>query len=73
MRNSSQCSKCQSDQVVRIPGTISAFGAGNNIAAGNTIFSSVKVTRYLCAVCGFIEEWVDSADDIARIKAKYAS
>jgi hypothetical protein len=73
MRNSRTCSKCQSDDVVRIPGTVRAFGAGNNIATGNTIFSSVKVTRYLCAVCGFVEEWVDSADDIAKIRAKYTS
>jgi hypothetical protein len=38
---------------------------------GRTIISAVKVTRYLCASCGFIEEWVDSPDDLAKLKKKY--
>ena len=41
--------------------------------AGATVFSAVKVTRYLCAACGFSEEWVNSADDIAKLKKKYGS
>ena len=71
MRNSRTCPKCQSTDIVRIPGDVRAFGAGNNIIVGATIFSAVKVTRYLCASCGFSEEWIESADDIARIKKKY--
>jgi predicted nucleic-acid-binding Zn-ribbon protein len=71
MRNSQTCPKCQSTDTVRIPGEVRAFGAGNNIIVGATIFSAVKVTRYLCASCGFSEEWIESADDIASIKKKY--
>jgi len=73
MKNSRTCSKCKSTDIVRIPGMTGAYGAGNNIFTGRTVFSAVKVTRYLCAACGFSEEWIDSADDIAKIKAKYAS
>ena len=73
MRNSRTCSKCQAADVVRIPGEARSFGAGNNILVGGTIFSAVKVTRYLCGCCGFSEEWIDSADDIAELKKKYAS
>jgi hypothetical protein len=47
-------------------------GAGNNISVGKTIFGAVKVTRYLCAACGFSEEWIDAVDDIASVKKKYA-
>jgi hypothetical protein len=72
MRNSNKCSKCQSTDIIRIPGRAGAYGAGNNIPAGMTYFSAVKVTRYLCGACGFSEEWVDSADDIAKLKKKYA-
>ncbi len=39
---------------------------------GVTIFNAVKVTRFLCGSCGFSEEWVESTDDIARIKKKYS-
>ena len=73
MKNTKTCPKCRSADIVRIPGEVRAFGAGNNIIVGATIFSAAKVTRYLCASCGFGEEWVESAEDIARIKAKYSS
>jgi len=73
MRSSNKCPKCRSGDIVRIPGQIRAYGAGNNIRAGWTIFNSVKVTRYLCASCGFSEEWIDSPDDIAKLKKTYAS
>jgi hypothetical protein len=48
-----------------------AYGAGNNIPAGQTIFSSVKVTRFLCSGCGYSEEWVESPADIERLRKKY--
>jgi len=73
MKNSRTCPKCQTNEIIRIPGDVRAFGAGNNISVGATIFSAVKVTRYLCALCGFSEEWVESIDDIARLKKKYSS
>jgi hypothetical protein len=72
MRNSKTCSKCQSPDIVRIPGQARAHGGGNNIAYGITNFSAIKVTRYLCASCGFIEEWIDSPDDIAKVMKKHA-
>jgi predicted RNA-binding Zn-ribbon protein involved in translation (DUF1610 family) len=72
MRNSKICPKCQSSEIIRIPGEARAFGAGNNISVGSTIFSSAKVTRYLCTSCGFSEEWVESIEDIANIKRKYS-
>jgi hypothetical protein len=73
MQNSKTCPKCQNIDIIRIPGEVRPFGAGNNISAGATIFSAVKVTRYLCATCGFSEEWIESADDLAKIKKKYIS
>jgi hypothetical protein len=71
MRNSKKCPKCQSGDILRIPGAFRAYGAGNNIVVG--MFSAVKVTRYLCEGCGFSEEWIDSADDISKIAKKYES
>jgi hypothetical protein len=73
MRNSKMCTKCRSADILRIPGKTGAYGSGNNIMVGMTVYSNVKVTRYLCAACGFSEEWIDSADDIARLKRKFAS
>ena len=72
MHTSGTCTKCRSTDTIRIPGEARAFGAGNNIAVGATIFSAVKVTRYVCASCGFSEEWIDSAEDLAALRKKYA-
>jgi predicted nucleic-acid-binding Zn-ribbon protein len=73
MQKSKTCPKCKNTEIISIPGEVRAFGAGNNISVGASIFSAVKVTRYLCASCGFSEEWIESADDIAKIKKKYLS
>jgi predicted nucleic-acid-binding Zn-ribbon protein len=71
MHNSKTCPKCRSTDIVRIPGKHYGFGSGNIIKVGP--IGLVKVTRYLCASCGFSEEWIDDPDDIAKLKEKYAS
>jgi hypothetical protein len=71
MKNGKSCPKCNSKDILRIEGAVGAFGAGDNIPAGKTIFSYVKVTRYLCSSCGFIEEWIDSTEGLQTLKTKY--
>ena len=67
MKNMRICPKCGSADIVRIDGNAGAYGSGNNIMLGATIFSAVKVNRYICCTCGFTEEWIDK-EDIDRIK-----
>ena len=62
MNNTKICPKCQSTDIVRIDGSVGAHGAGNNVLLGMSIFSAVNVNRYICADCGFTEEWIDKAD-----------
>jgi hypothetical protein len=71
MKNLHPCPKCDSAKIIRIPGSSGAFGTGNNIPAGMTVFSSVCVSRYLCSNCGFIEEWVESPADIKKLSDYY--
>jgi ribosomal protein S27AE len=71
MKTTGKCAKCGSSDILRIAGRTGPFGAGNNIPAGGTIFSSVKVTRLLCGQCGYSEEWVESAADIQKLREKY--
>ncbi len=68
MKNSNKCVKCGSTDIVRVPGSMQ-YSTGNAIATGTGNF--VSVTRYVCAGCGFSEEWIDSPIDIQRIKNKY--
>ena len=71
MKNFRLCTKCQSNDIVRIEGLSGAYGAGNNIPVGLSFFSSIKVTRFLCLNCGFSEEWIESREDLERIRSKY--
>jgi predicted nucleic-acid-binding Zn-ribbon protein len=71
MKTTRKCVKCGSTGIIVVPGQAGAFGVGNNIPMGKTIFSSVKVSRYLCDSCGYSEEWVDDASDLQRLREKY--
>jgi ribosomal protein S27AE len=71
MHNSKTCPKCNSTEIIHVPGSVGAYGVGANIATGRTVFSRVKVSRYVCGRCGFIEEWVDELSDLEKIKQKY--
>jgi len=53
------------------PRKAGGYGAGNNIPVGRSIVSAVLVTRYLCASCGFREEWVDDKAGLEKLSAKY--
>ena len=70
MKNSNKCPKCGSSDIIKISGHAGAYGSGNNIMVGMTIKSAVPVDRYLCADCGYSEEWVD-IDNIDKIKKKF--
>lgn len=67
MKNTKICPKCNSKSIVRIPGEAGPHGSGNIIMTGMTVFSAVKVTRYLCCECGYSEEWIDDKKDIEKI------
>ena len=70
MKNRRICPKCNSTDILLIPGKAGAYGSGSNIQTGMTIFSAVLVHRYVCCSCGYSEEWIDK-DDIQKVKKKY--
>ena len=71
MRNTHRCPKCTAQEVLRIEGRSGGYGGGNDIRVGSPSFRTVKVTRYLCGSCGFSEEWIDSAEDLQKLKEEY--
>ena len=70
MKNSRMCPKCSGCRIIVIPGTTGPYGVGNNIPVGMTVFSYANVDRYLCADCGYSEEWI-KREDLERIEKKY--
>lgn len=71
MKHTGVCPKCGGTEILRIEGSAGAYGAGNNIPMGITVFSYVKVPRYMCCACGYMEEWIDPAD-IPTLQKKFA-
>lgn len=72
MKNTKICPKCQSADIVRIDGYSGAYGTGNNIMTGLSVFSAVNVNRYICCRCGFTEEWIDKEDIEKIVKSRKA-
>lgn len=70
MKQSGICTKCQGTDIIRVEGSAKGYGAGNNIPIGMTIFSYVKVPRYVCGTCGYVEEWLDEKD-ITKIREEF--
>ena len=70
MKQSNICPKCQSTDIICVPGKAGAYGVGNNIQLGWTNFSAVLVHRYVCGRCGYSEEWIDQ-EDLPALKEKF--
>ncbi len=70
MKNTKICPKCGGTDILFVEGNAGAYGAGNNIMTGATIFSAVLVGRYICCKCGYSEEWID-LKDVEKLKKKY--
>ncbi|MDE7270929.1 MAG: hypothetical protein K2N81_10710 [Acetatifactor sp.] len=67
MKNTKICPKCNSSDILIVDGYAGAYGSGNNIMTGATIFSAVNVNRYICCSCGYTEEWINQ-EDIEKVK-----
>ena len=72
MKNTKKCPKCGGESIVRFDGNCGAYGAGNNIMLGATIFSAINVNTYVCTTCGYTEEWIDTQDIEKVLKSKKA-
>ncbi len=60
MKNTRQCPKCGSTDIVRIPDNPSRHASGNNIYTTTyTLFGKIPVIRYVCCKCGYVENWVE--------------
>lgn len=70
MKESRICPKCNGTDILRVEGKAGAYGSGNNIMTGMTIFSAVLVHRYVCCSCGYSEEWIDK-EDIQTLKERF--
>ncbi|MCB0162746.1 MAG: hypothetical protein KDI79_00880 [Anaerolineae bacterium] len=75
MKQSNTCPKCQSTDIIHIPGKSQKAGydVGENVRTGRANFfdALAMVDMYVCGDCGYIEDWVASPEDIQKIKRKF--
>ena len=62
------CPKCGSNEIYVVDGYVGPYGSGNNVMIGSTVFSAVKVNRYICWTCGYTEEWINR-EDLPKVRA----
>jgi Zn ribbon nucleic-acid-binding protein len=72
MKNSHTCPKCNSSDILQLVSNgLDGFGGDYVVVSKWTNNERVPMTRYICARCGFCEQWIDSADDLAKIIKKH--
>ena len=62
MKTSKVCPKCNGTDIIRIPGNGLYGPVNSNIQVGYSKLSVVLVHRYVCAECGYSEEWIAKGD-----------
>ena len=71
MRYSNTCPKCKSRTVVRIQDN-GRYANGNNIyTTTRTLFGRIPVIRYVCCSCGYVEEWVETPEELEKIRKTF--
>jgi hypothetical protein len=72
MKASHVCPKCHSGDILQIPGqAIDGFGHDYIVVSKWTNLERIPMTRYVCASCGYSEQWVESEGDLARLIERY--
>ena len=67
------CPKCDSQDILHVPGWRGGYGSGNYALVETRRFfpTWAKIARYICTQCGFCEEWVDVETELEKVKAHY--
>jgi|RhiMethySRZTD1v2_1073278.scaffolds.fasta_scaffold166559_3 hypothetical protein len=72
MKTTKRCPKCESEDIILVPGKREAGGTSNLIGVSRwNMFAAVKPVLHVCALCGYMENWLVSPKDIAKVKARY--
>ena len=69
MKNTHSCPKCQSKNLLHIPGGRDLYNEGRMMIQTG-IFTRVYLHRYVCEDCGFSEEWI-ALEDMKHLQKKY--
>ena len=71
MKHTGKCPKCESAKLICVPGHTGSFGSGNNVRVGVVKWFTIPVARYVCASCGYSEEWIEAPSDVRKLQETY--
>lgn len=72
MKTTDCCPKCGSRDILRIPDNPSRYSSGNNIYTSTvTLFGKVRVIRYVCCGCGYVENWIEQPGELEQLKRAF--
>ena len=69
MKQTTTCPKCQFTDIIRIPARLPASVGENIVSIG--LMKAVRITRYVCATCGFSEEYVEPLEDTEKLRGRH--
>lgn len=72
MKQRHHCPKCGSVEIIRVPDRPGRHASGNNIyTTAFTLAGKIPVIRYVCCGCGYVENWVESREELRRIRETF--
>ncbi len=69
MKDTKICPQCNFTDILRIPARTGSSSTETLISVGT--FKTIKITRYVCATCGYTEEWIESLEDIEKLRSRH--
>lgn len=69
MKNSNQCIKCNSRDIVK-ENRSTSISYNNYVTVKKNWAKFILMTRYICLRCGYTEEWIDDLVDLNKIEEK---
>lgn len=68
MKNTGKCPKCGQGNILRVPDHPGRHASGNNIYTSTvTLMGKIPVIRYVCADCGYTENWVEQKNEREKL------
>ena len=63
MKNMGKCPKCGGNEILPV-----RSDNVSNIVSGMRFLTAIFSTRFVCAGCGYVEEWIEDAADIQKLR-----
>lgn len=70
MKNTRQCPKCGSADIVVESKQTSKMSYNNYVTVKENWAKFIMMSRYICLTCGYTEEWIDKPEDLEKIEKK---